>query len=103
MTTSISLKVEERHEGVEAAINVLRRILGHLFGSKFFALQYFDLSPHLTPAELDQSMQWKGKKTPNEVHALLASQRFDKDIEPVNLPSVRKALRSSTRAVATSA
>ena len=54
------------------------------------------MSRHLTPMELDQLMKWKGKKTPKELHALLAGQRLEKGIEPVKLPSVRKALRGQT-------
>ena len=54
------------------------------------------MAPHLTDMELDQLNAWKRNKTPKEMHSALAHQRFKKNIDPVSLGAVRKALRGAT-------
>ena len=54
------------------------------------------MAPHLTPAELDQLVDWKGKKEPKEIHSLLAEQRTEQGVEPVCLSAIWKALAGTT-------
>ena len=52
--------------------------------------------PHLTNAELDRLMSWKGKNSTDDMYIELASSRDAQGIAPVCISSIRKALNGVT-------